>query len=92
MSQSLAVANGFDVAMAAVTDLIRTVSEKARTRMIAADTLLLEDLALDSLDVVRIVMLIEDRHGVSIDLDVVADMKSVADLANALVQEARSAA
>lgn len=92
MSQSLAVANGFDVAMAAVTDLIRTVSEKARTRLIAADTLLLEDIALDSLDVVRIVMLIEDRHGVSIDLDVVADMKSVADLANALVQEARSAA
>jgi len=92
MSQSLAVANGFDVAMAAVTDLIRTVSEKARTRVIAADTLLLEDLALDSLDVVRIVMLIEDRHGVSIDLDVVADMKSVADLANALVQEARSVA
>jgi len=92
MSQSLAVANGFDVAMAAVTDLIRTVSEKARTRVIAADTVLLEDLALDSLDVVRIVMLIEDRHGVSIDLDVVADMKSVADLANALVQEARSAA
>ncbi|AMV39599.1 acyl carrier protein [Planctomyces sp. SH-PL62] len=92
MIQSLAAANTFEGAMATVSDLIRSVSEKARSKVITADTLLLEDLALDSLDVVRVVMLIEDRHGVSIDLDVVADMKSVADLARGLVQESRSAA
>jgi acyl carrier protein len=90
--QSKAAANELDGAMAAVSDLIRSVSEKARSKVITPGTLLLEDLALDSLDMVRIVMLIEDRYGVSLDLDAVADMKSVDDLARSLVQESRSAA
>ncbi|WP_165250793.1 acyl carrier protein [Paludisphaera soli] len=92
MIQSKTAANDFDGAMSAVSELIRTVSEKARTKVITPGTLLLEDLALDSLDMVRVVMLIEDRYGVSLDLDVVAEMKSVDDVARSLVQQSRSAA
>lgn len=92
MSSSPAEANDVEGVLPVVVDLIRSVSEKARTRVIKADTLLLEELALDSLDMVRVVMLIEDRHGVSIDLDEVADMKSVGDVARALLRESRAAA
>lgn len=78
--------------MPAVADLIRSVSDKARNKIILPETLLLEELALDSLDMVRVVMLIEDRHGVSIDLDEVADMRTAGDVARALARESRAAA
>ncbi len=78
--------------MPAVVELIRSVSEKARTKVIQPETLLLEELALDSLDMVRVVMLMEDRLGVCIDLDEVADMRSVADVARSFARESRSAA
>jgi acyl carrier protein len=79
-------------AIPAVVDLIRSVSEQARTRIIQPETLLLEELALDSLDMVRVVMLMEDSHGVSIDLDEVADMRTVGDVARSLARETRAAA
>lgn len=79
-------------AMPAVVDLIRSVSEQARTRIILPETLLLEELALDSLDMVRVVMLMEDRHGVTIDLDEVADMRTAGDVARSLARETRAAA
>ncbi|WP_165065778.1 acyl carrier protein [Paludisphaera rhizosphaerae] len=85
-------ANDVEGVLPLVVDLIRSVSEKARTKVIQADTLLLEELALDSLDMVRVIMLIEDRHGVSIDLDEVAEMKSVGDVARVLHRESRAAA
>lgn len=78
--------------MPAVADLIRSVSDKARHKVIQPETLLLEELALDSLDMVRVVMQIEDRHGVSIDLDEVADMKTAGDVARTLLRETRAAA
>jgi len=92
MTSSPANANDVEGVMPLVADLIRSVSEKARTKIIHADTLLLEELALDSLDMVRVIMLIEDRHGVSIDLDEVAEMKSVGDVARVLLRESRAAA
>jgi acyl carrier protein len=79
-------------AMPAVVDIIRSVSEKARTRVIQPDTLLLDELGLDSLDMVRVVMLMEDLHGVSIDLDEVADMRTAEDVARSLARESRAAA
>lgn len=85
-------ANDVEGVLPLVVDLIRSVSEKARTKVIKADTLLLEELALDSLDMVRVIMLIEDRHGVSIDLDEVAEMKAVGDVAIVLSRESRAAA
>lgn len=75
-----------------IADLIREVSDKAKNRIIQAETLLLEELALDSLDMVRVIMLIEDRHGVSIDLDEVAEMTCAGDVARALARHAHVAA
>lgn len=75
-----------------VSDLIRSVSAKAKDKVITKDSLLLEELALDSLDLVRVVMLMEDRYQVTIDLDEVSNMKCVADVARTLDRELRSAA
>lgn len=75
-----------------VSDLIRSVSAKARDKVITKDSLLLEELALDSLDLVRVIMLMEDRYRVAIDLDEVSNMKCVADVARTLDRELKSAA
>ena len=75
-----------------VVDLIHTVSAKSKQLNITPGSLLLEELALDSLDLVRIIMLIEDRYLVAIDLDEIPKMKRVADLTAILGRELRSAA
>ncbi|APW59790.1 acyl carrier protein [Paludisphaera borealis] len=75
-----------------VSEMIRSVSAKAKERTITAETLLLEELALDSLDLVRVIMLMEDRYQVTIDLDEVPNMKCVADLARTLDHELKTAA
>jgi acyl carrier protein len=77
---------------AIVVGLIHTVSAKARQAEITPQSLLLEELALDSLDLVRVVMLIEDRYQVSIDLDEIPKMKRVSDLMSIMSRELRSAA
>lgn len=81
-----------DDAMEIVSEMIRSVSERAQNQLITADTRLLEELALDSLDLVRVFLLLEDRLGLSIDPDEVAVIKSAGDLAELLDREQRSAA
>lgn len=78
--------------MPRVSEVIRSASDKAKNRIIRPETLLLEELALDSLDMVRVVMLIEDQHGVVIDLDEISNMKSAGDLARVLLRETKAAA
>ncbi len=75
-----------------VVGLIHTVSAKAKQAEITSQSLLLEELALDSLDLVRVIMLIEDRYQISIDLDEIPKMKRVSDLMSVMSQELRSAA
>ena len=75
-----------------VVGLIHTVSAKAKQAEITPQSLLLEELSLDSLDLVRVVMLIEDRYQISIDLDEIPKMKRVSDLMSILGRELRSAA
>jgi acyl carrier protein len=75
-----------------VSATIRTVSAKARQIEITTETTLVEDLALDSLDLVRVVMLLEDRYQVEIDVDEVSRMRLVRDLAVILALQSRSAA
>jgi acyl carrier protein len=75
-----------------VIGLIHMVSPKAKQVEITPDSLLLEELALDSLDMVRVLMLIEDRYQLSIDLDEVPKMKRVIDLTELLDRELRAAA
>ncbi len=75
-----------------VIDLIHSVSAKAKQVDITPESLLLEELALDSLDLVRVIMLVEDRYHIAIDLDEVPKMKRVIDLTTILGRELRSAA
>jgi acyl carrier protein len=75
-----------------VTDLIRSVSAKAKQLEITPRSLLLEELALDSLDLVRVLMLVEDQYHVTIDLDEVPKLREVSDLMALLARELRSAA
>lgn len=75
-----------------VVGIIRIVSPKARPMEIAPQSLLLEELALDSLDLVRVIMLIEDRYQAAVDLDEIPKMKRVEDVTRILSRELRSAA
>lgn len=64
----------------AVADAIRSASKAARDLAIAPESRLVEDLGLDSLDIVGAVMRLEDRFGVEIDVDDVPTFQSVDDL------------
>lgn len=75
-----------------VVGIVRIVSAKAKPMEITPQSLLLEELALDSLDLVRVIMLIEDRYHAAIDLDEIPKMKRVDDLTRILSRELRSAA
>ncbi len=76
----------------AIAAMIRTVSAKARQVEITPETFLLEELELDSLDLVRVLMLIEDRYHVGIDLDEVPKIKRVRDLSAVSMRQSLSAA
>jgi acyl carrier protein len=78
----------FDV----INSMIRTVSAQASQVVITPDTLLIDDLALDSLDIVRVIMLLEDRYHVEIDLDEVPKMRKVRDFALTVSGQTLSAA
>jgi acyl carrier protein len=60
---------------------IRSVSKRTQTMTITADSLLVEDLALDSLDLVGVLMKLEDHFDLKIELDEVPNIRSVAELA-----------
>ena len=58
---------------------------------VASDALLVEDLGIDSLDLVRISMLMEDHFELVIDVDEVPNFQTIDDLAE-YVAKLRSAA
>jgi acyl carrier protein len=78
--------------MAIIADTIRSVSAKARATAITTDSLLLEDLALDSLDLVAVILQLQDRFEVEIDPDEIPGLRSVGDLVASLTKQLRSAA
>ena len=77
-----------------ITSAIRSVAKRTQTMVITADTLLVEELALDSLDLVSVLMRMEDQFDIKIELDEVANIRSVGDLATQVeaLQDGRSAA
>lgn len=75
-----------------IANYVRTISEKAKNSEIGADSLLLDELFLDSLDLVRVIMHLEDRFEVSIDLDEVPELKRVGDLAATVDKHLKTAA
>jgi acyl carrier protein len=70
----------------AIADAVRSVSKRTQTMTITADSRLVEDLALDSLDLVGVLMKLEDHFGLQIELDEVPNILTVADLAAHLDQ------
>jgi acyl carrier protein len=77
---------------AVIAETIRGISARAREVAITADSRLLEDLALDSLDLVAVVIGLQDRFAVEIDPDELPSLLTVGDLAAALHRHVRSAA
>jgi acyl carrier protein len=73
-------------------DAIRAVSAKARGAAITPDSLLLDELALDSLDLVAVILNLQDQFLVEIDPDEVPRLRTVADLAASLAKQLRQAA
>jgi acyl carrier protein len=78
--------------IAVVGESIRTVSAKARELQVTPDTLLLEELGLDSLDMVAVILRIQDHFQVEIDPDEIPNLRSVDDLVVSLANHLRAAA
>jgi acyl carrier protein len=75
-----------------IAEAIRAVSAKARSAAITPDSLLLEELALDSLDLVAVILNLQDEFQVEIDPDEIPQLRTVADLAASLANQLRQAA
>jgi acyl carrier protein len=63
-----------------IASAIRSVAKRTQTMAITADSLLIEDLALDSLDLVGVLMKLEDHFGLQIELDELPNLRSVSEL------------
>jgi acyl carrier protein len=59
---------------------IRSVSKRTQTMAITPGSLLVEDLVLDSLDLVGVLMKLEDHYALKIELDDIPNMRTVADM------------
>ena len=90
-ANSIAVTQQSDV-IDVITEAIRSVSPKARQAAIAPSSLLLEELALDSLDLVAVILRVQDHYQVEIDPDEIPEMRDVADLVASLRKQLRVAA
>ena len=75
-----------------ISESIRSVSAKARNTKITTGSLLLEDLALDSLDLVAVIIQLQDEFGVEIDPDEITELRTVSDLVASLDKQVRTAA
>ena len=78
--------------LAVVIEAIRGVSPNARQMPVTPDSLLLEELALDSLDLVAVILQIQDRFQVEIDPDEIPSLRSVEDLVTSVTNHLHAAA
>ncbi len=73
-------------------DSVRAIARIPSDIAIASDSRLVEDLGIDSLDLVSIVLNTQERYGIAIDEDEVARMHSVADLVTYVSRHLNAAA
>jgi acyl carrier protein len=78
--------------LSVITDVIRCVSAKAREVEITPNSLLFDDLALDSLDLVALILRLQDHFQVEIDPDLLPNTPRVGDLVASVTEQARAAA
>ena len=64
-----------------IAQAIRVTSKRTQTMAITAESKLVEDLSLDSLDHVGVLMKLEDRFDIKIELDDVPNIETVSELA-----------
>ncbi len=77
--------------LAGLIDTVRTAARLEESVTVTADSSFVEDLGIDSLDLVGVLVEIQDRFGVDIPEEVVPDLLTVGDVAG-YVQEHRVAA
>ncbi len=75
-----------------IAEAIRSVSSKARGVPILPGSLLLDELALDSLDLVAVILDLQDRFQVEIDPDEITDLRTVDDLLTSIRGHLQAAA
>lgn len=63
-----------------IANAIRAEAENTRTLSIDANTRLVEDLGLDSIDIVGVTMRLEDRFHIEIEVEDIKHFRSVSDL------------
>jgi acyl carrier protein len=73
--------------LAAVTETVRSAARIPPQLLVSAESRLVEDLAIDSLDLVGVFVAIQDRFDVTIDDDDVPDLRRVADLAEYVARQ-----
>ena len=78
--------------LADIADSVRSVARIPQDVAITGDSLLVEDLAIDSLDLVGIFLKIQDHFDVAINDDDVPSLRRVADLAHYVAEHRGSAA
>jgi acyl carrier protein len=78
--------------IAEVTEVVRRSAKIAPTVLIQADSRLVEDLAIDSLDLVSVFVTIQDEYDVVIDDEDVPHLRRVSDLAAYVTRHRESAA
>jgi acyl carrier protein len=67
--------------VAEVAGIVRQAAKVPPQRTIAGESLLVEDLAIDSLDLVGVLLAVQDHFDIAIEDDVVPSLRRVADLA-----------
>jgi acyl carrier protein len=77
--------------VAVIAEIIRSVSVKAREVTITSNSRLLEELALDSLDLVAVILRLQDHYEVEIDPDEISAVTRVGDLVTLVTEVLRSA-
>ena len=78
--------------IAVISDAIRSVSSRARQVPITPCSLLLEELGLDSLDLVAVILQIQDQFLVEIDPDEIPNLRCVGDLVTNVTNQLKAAA
>ena len=76
--------------LAGVCEIVRRTAKIPPSVMIHPDSRLVEDLAIDSLDLIHLILQLQDHFEIAIDEDAVANLCHVADLAAYLSERRES--
>jgi len=75
-----------------IAELVRSVAKLSPETVITAETRLVEDLGVDSLDLVGLFLEIQDRYDIAVNEDDVPGLQRVSDLASYVARRLRTAA